>query len=402
MTATEADLGAPGTATPKLNKALSQLQGELPQIKKTKTAKIKYQDKAGVWNSHEYSYADLGDVVADVGPLLAKHGLAFHCAPTINPADRREMLLLWSLLHESGEEKTGEWPLGPVNQKPQSLGSAITYGRRYCFTAATNIVLEDDDDGQRAQQDHGGAQSAGDAWEQATPARPGSDDAPYRRLLAAAGAFTTSTGADQVARDASAAKDQRLITRDQCDHVQNLVRTRLDGLRKNARPVAVEDLARAAQDSPRTTTRGTAAAGDDTRNQRHAGNQAPRPGADEHGAHPAPAAAGGTPRPESQPLPPLPAEDHPGSVSPAQLTKLHTVLTGLGFGSEDREQKLVIAEVITGRAPLTGPTEGRSSKNLSLTEARRLIDTLDGMDRDQLIAYMAEHEDYVRQETSDG
>ena len=101
------------------------------------------------------SYADLGDVVADVGPLLAKYGLAFHCGPTINPADRREMILIWSLLHESGEEKTGEWPLGPVSQKPQSLGSAITYGRRYCFTAATNIVLEDDDDGQRAQQDHG-------------------------------------------------------------------------------------------------------------------------------------------------------------------------------------------------------------------------------------------------------
>src|SRR5262249_23271954 len=150
-----------------------------------------------------------------------KHGLAFHCGPTINPADRREMILLWALLHESGEEKTGEWPLGPANQKPQSLGSAITYGRRYCFTAATNIVLEADDDGQRAQQNHGSRQSAGDAWENAPPARPQQDDGPYRRLLSAANAFTTSTGADQVTRDASAAKDQRLITRDQCDHIQN-------------------------------------------------------------------------------------------------------------------------------------------------------------------------------------
>ena len=71
-------------------------------------------------------------------------------------------------------------------------------------------------------------------------------------------------------------------------------------------------------------------------------------------------------------------------------TKLHTVLTGLGFGGEDREQKLVIAEVITGHDPLTGPEEGRTSKNLSLHEARLLIDTLDGMDRDALIAFMAD------------
>ena len=97
-----------------------------------------------------------------------------------------------------------------------------------------------------------------------------------------------------------------------------------------------------------------------------------------------------------------PTEDQPGSATAAQLTKLHTMLTGLGFGGEDREQKLVIAEVITGRAPLTGPEEGRSTKNLSLTEARKLIDTLDGFaDRDALIAFMAEREDYVRQETSD-
>ena len=143
------------TQTPNLNKALSLLQGEMPKVAKTKTGKIEGENKAGKYFSYEYRYADLGDVVADMGPLLAKHGLAFHCAPTINPADRREMILIWSLLHESGEERSGEWPLGPASQKPQSLGSAITYGRRYSFTAATNIVLEDDDDGQRAQQDHG-------------------------------------------------------------------------------------------------------------------------------------------------------------------------------------------------------------------------------------------------------
>ena len=365
MTATEAEVTIPGTGTPKLNKALSQLQGELPQIKKTKTAEVK--DQQGIRVLYKYDYADLGDVVADVGPLLAKYGLAFHCAPTINPAERREMILRWSLLHESGEEKSGEWPLGPANQKPQSLGSAITYGRRYCFTAATNIVLEDDDDGQRAQQAHTGRQSAGDAWENSTPAPPrrgqqddrqGGTPKPggswAKEALRRARAVKSDAEAAQLIRETTSAHIDGRCNRDEQDWIQNTVGVTLKKLRETATPVNVEDLAKAAGDQIAT---------------------------EEAASSP---------------------EDQPGSVSKAQLTKLHTVLTGLGFGGEDREQKLVIAEVITGRAPLTGPEEGRSSKNLSLTEARKLIDTLDGFaDRDALIAYMAEHEDYVRQETSD-
>ena len=157
--------------TPNLNKALSQLQGELPKVTKTKEGKVEGESKnSGKSFSYTYKYADLADVVAEVGPLLAKFGLAFHCAPTIDPANRNMMILAWSLLHESGEEKTGEWPLGPVSQKPQTLGSMITYGRRYSFSAAINIVVEDDDDGQRAQNDHGSRQSAGDVWDNAKPA----------------------------------------------------------------------------------------------------------------------------------------------------------------------------------------------------------------------------------------
>jgi len=168
---TETSIAPAKAGTPNLNKALSQLQGELPKVTKTKEGKVEGESKnSGKSFSYTYKYADLADVVAEVGPLLAKFGLAFHCAPTIDPANRNMMILAWSLLHESGEEKTGEWPLGPVSQKPQTLGSMITYGRRYSFSAAINIVVEDDDDGQRAQNDHGSRQSAGDVWENAKPA----------------------------------------------------------------------------------------------------------------------------------------------------------------------------------------------------------------------------------------
>ena len=223
--------------TPKLNKALSQLQGELPRIAKTKTARITSQSA-----NYEYSYADLGDVVADVSPLLAKYGLAFHCGPTINPADRREMILAWSLLHESGEEKAGEWPLGPVNQKPQSLGSAITYGRRYCFTAATNIVLEDDDDGQRAQQDHGQRQSAADAFENAAPRRqprvaadePARSGSWYDDAIARAVGFTTEAAGQALWRESAAAARDGHCTPGQNTHIQNLITARIADRRKEA------------------------------------------------------------------------------------------------------------------------------------------------------------------------
>jgi phage recombination protein Bet len=88
------------------------------------------------------------------------------------------------------------------------------------------------------------------------------------------------------------------------------------------------------------------------------------------------------------------AEDEPGSASADQLQSLHIILGGLGFTGEDREAKLRIAETITGRAPLTGPVRGRSSKNLSYTEARKLVDTLDGFggDREKLVAWMAGRE----------
>ena len=134
-------------------------------------------------------------------------------------------------------------------------------------------------------------------------------------------------------------------------------------------------------------------AGDDTRSQPRDGGA--QPGSTGEGAaqDPAPRAAGAAPPRGAQPPPPAP-DDEPGSASKTQLTKLHTILTGLGFGGDEREQKLVIAEVITGRAPLTGPVKGRSSGNLSANEARKLIDTLDGFggDRDKLIAFMARQE----------
>ena len=77
--------------------------------------------------------------------------------------------------------------------------------------------------------------------------------------------------------------------------------------------------------------------------------------------------------------------DSPGTVTRPQLTKLGATFTGLGFTSKEREQRLVAASQIIGR-------DIESSSDLSLNEASKLIDTLDGLggSREKLIALLAD------------
>lgn len=129
----------------KLAAALAAFQAELPTIGKGETAEVK--NDAGRL-LYSYNYADLGTISGQVMPLLGKHGLSFISKPTFR--DGRNVLA-YSLLHESGEREDGEYPL-PDRGTPQQMGSAITYGRRYCLCAVTGVAPEDgtDDDGAAA------------------------------------------------------------------------------------------------------------------------------------------------------------------------------------------------------------------------------------------------------------
>jgi hypothetical protein len=134
-----------------LAEALAKVQANLPTIEKSKTATVTM--KAG--GTYSYKYADLADAVEKTYPLLAQHGLSFSASPTLNASDR--FVLAYALLHESGEERSGEYPLpDPSSARPQDIGSAITYARRYSFCAVTGLVTEEDDDGNLAQQAHSG------------------------------------------------------------------------------------------------------------------------------------------------------------------------------------------------------------------------------------------------------
>jgi hypothetical protein len=130
-------------ATPELNKALAALQAEMPKITTNKTARVR-SEKA----KYDHDYADLDAITYAIMPLLGKHGLAFTAFPTLN--DDGHFVFAYTLLHESGEERHGQYPL-PTTGTPQSIGSAITYARRYCLSAVTGIAAGGDDDGDAAR-----------------------------------------------------------------------------------------------------------------------------------------------------------------------------------------------------------------------------------------------------------
>lgn len=128
-----------------LFRALSLAQAEYPPIAKSKTAQI--PTKSG--GKYSYNYADLADVIKAITPVNAKHGLSFTQMPF---NDGEEVFLTTVIHHVSGHTIESTLKLNPPDETPQTLGSAITYARRYMLAAMFGLVTEDDDDGAIASQ----------------------------------------------------------------------------------------------------------------------------------------------------------------------------------------------------------------------------------------------------------
>ena len=124
--------------------ALAQVQTQLPSIGKSSVANV--PTKTG--GSYSFKYADLADVSAAVLPLLGKSGLSWLTMPTID--EHGNFVLRYELLHTSGENRVGFYPLPASSAKPQELGSAITYARRYTLCSMVGVTPDEDDDGQAA------------------------------------------------------------------------------------------------------------------------------------------------------------------------------------------------------------------------------------------------------------
>jgi hypothetical protein len=93
-------------------------------------------------------YADLAEIRDTVTPVLTKNGLA---VIQFTQFTATGFFLVTRLMHESGEYIDSRFPLPETIEKPQVMGSAITYARRYMLAAICGITAEEDDDGNAAQ-----------------------------------------------------------------------------------------------------------------------------------------------------------------------------------------------------------------------------------------------------------
>lgn len=90
-------------------------------------------------------YADLAMIRDTVTPALTKNGIA-----VVQGTDTEDntIVVFTRLIHKSGQWIESRFPI-PYD-KPQTMGSGITYGRRYTLSAVTNIAADEDDDGNAA------------------------------------------------------------------------------------------------------------------------------------------------------------------------------------------------------------------------------------------------------------
>lgn len=95
-------------------------------------------------------YADLAKIVSACRPALAKNGLCV-IQRTLSRAGRT--YLFTRLAHSSGQWISSNMIINPPKSDIQSIGSYITYLKRYEYAAMVNaIVTDEDDDGEAAMK----------------------------------------------------------------------------------------------------------------------------------------------------------------------------------------------------------------------------------------------------------
>lgn len=122
-----------------ISAALAKAQGEMQNAAFNKT------------NPHFKSkYADLAAIREATIPALAKNGLSI-VQGTQHLDDA--WALVTRLSHSSGQWMETDYPLVHLPNDPQKQGGAMTYARRYAWSALCAIAADEDDDGNAAQDE---------------------------------------------------------------------------------------------------------------------------------------------------------------------------------------------------------------------------------------------------------
>ena len=140
-----------------LSAALAKAQGTLNGSRKDSINpffKTKYSNLSSVWDACRLP--------------LSENGLSVIQANTVDPDHPDYCVLETQLMHSSGQWIRSRLMMKPVKSDPQSIGSCISYLRRYSLASMVGVTPEaEDDDGNAASGNHDKSidnQKAIDIW----------------------------------------------------------------------------------------------------------------------------------------------------------------------------------------------------------------------------------------------
>lgn len=110
-------------------------------------------------------YADLAAVFDAIRKPLADNGLSITQTTQLRDG---ALILRTTLRHSTGQWIASDYPL-PIGAKPQELGSARTYARRYELSAICGIAADEDDDGEATRKPNGNGRHIEETGELITP-----------------------------------------------------------------------------------------------------------------------------------------------------------------------------------------------------------------------------------------
>ena len=123
--------------------ALAAAKAELPVIAKTQIANI---------GAKHYRHEDLAEIARAVGPVLARHGLAYRFRSN---SDGEKVTITCVISHRDGHSEENRLSAGADHSDEknaiQAIGSTLTYLQRMTLKAALGLAAADDDDGKASE-----------------------------------------------------------------------------------------------------------------------------------------------------------------------------------------------------------------------------------------------------------
>lgn len=233
---------------PTQSDAIDKLAGALAKAQ----AEILVATKDGENPHFKSKFTTLAEVFDAVREPLSKNNLSILQAP--QQGDANAHYLETTLMHASGQWMKSYHPLHPVKNDPQSVGSAITYARRYALCAMVGVVGREEDDGETAHGRGGSSQqhsapasktaSTGDrstraetaAANKPAPAKPAAPSAPIG-YDAIANQMREATTMPELQTAASKAVNEPKAVQDKLRPIYTTERARIQAAAK-AKPAA--------------------------------------------------------------------------------------------------------------------------------------------------------------------